>query len=241
MYRNNRPNSLSALRLQLAWTASAIYLLSVFPAHAEAPMRTDDASTMDKGGKKIEATFGREYWEKEGELLFGMSPARNLEVEIAASDSNDGSTQDKTIALGFGAKWVPYQNETGWSLGARLDYGHREVNETPAAFNYTEHDSSLTGLASYRFSGGQALHINLGVARTQALGERDTVGTWAIGYEFPVLDRLQFTLESFGEEHAPQHSAVGLRYEIVDGLKVSAAVGRGDIHSFGQVGMAWEF
>ena len=35
--------------------------------------------------------------------------------------------------------------------------------------------------------------------------------------------------------------AIGLRYEVFDGFKLSAAVGRGNDRSFGNLGVAWEF
>jgi len=37
------------------------------------------------------------------------------------------------------------------------------------------------------------------------------------------------------------HFAIGLRHEIIDGLKAYGAVGRGNDRSFGNIGFAWEF
>jgi len=85
------------------------------------------------------------------------------------------------------------------------------------------------------------VHLNLGTTRVKAQGDSDSVGTWGAGYEHPLAENLKLTAEIFGEEHAGPDKAVGLRYEIVEGLKVSGAVGRGNDRSFGQVGFSWEF
>jgi len=45
----------------------------------------------------------------------------------------------------------------------------------------------------------------------------------------------------YGEQRLRPDKAMGLRYEIAEGLKVSVAAGRGNGRTFGQVGMAWEF
>lgn len=212
-------------------------------AHAEGPMNVDDAGTLDKGGMKLEGVLSKDDRERGGELLFGFSFLENLKMEIGLARATDRATDPDSRArgVGFGAKWVPYQNETGWSLGARFDYGRTRINDRETPQKFTERSYSASALASYRLENGQVAHINLGAARTRAQGESDTVGTWGVGYEFPLLERLQLTVETFGEEHRRPDKALGLRYEIIDGLKVSGAVGRGNDRSFGQAGLAWEF
>ena len=100
---------------------------------------------------------------------------------------------------------------------------------------------SASALAPYRLTNGHSWHINLGAVRTRVQGNHDRLGTWGIGYEVSLLDRLQLTVETFGEKHSRPDKAIGLRYEIIDGFKVSGAVGRGNDRGFGQVGFAWEF
>ncbi len=222
--------------------ASATLLIAV-PAHAEGPMNVDDAGTLDKGGMKIESVLGKDDKTRGGELLFGFSFLDNLEMEVGVARATDHATDPDSSArgVGFGAKWVPYQNDTGWSLGARVDYGRTRIHDRETPQRFTERSWSVSGLASYRWEGGRVLHINLGSARTRAQGNTETLGTWGIGYEYPLCDKLQLTLETFGEEHSGPDKAIGLRYEILDGLKVSGALGRGNERSFGQVGLAWEF
>ena len=45
----------------------------------------------------------------------------------------------------------------------------------------------------------------------------------------------------YGEQRLRPDEALGLRYEIAEGLKVSVAAGRGNSRTCDQVGMAWEF
>ncbi|MHB1360811.1 MAG: hypothetical protein ACYCWC_14655 [Rhodocyclaceae bacterium] len=83
--------------------------------------------------------------------------------------------------------------------------------------------------------------MNLGSTRVKAQGESESLGIWGIGYEFPLMEKLQLTVEAFGAEHSRPDKAIGLRYEILEGLKVYASVGRGNVRSFGNLGVAWEF
>jgi hypothetical protein len=216
------------------------------PALAEGPMATDDAGTLDQGGMKIEAVLSRDDKARGSELVFGFGPIETVEVGLAFARATDRADNPSTKLRGtsIGIKWVPIQNkgdEGGWSLGASFGYGSTRVNERATPDKFTEKEFSLTGLASYRLENGQVLHMNLGAVRVKAQGERDTVGTWGVGYEFPLAESLQLTVEAFGEEHAGPDKAIGLRYEVFDGFKISAAVGRGNDRSFGQVGLAWEF
>ena len=87
----------------------------------------------------------------------------------------------------------------------------------------------------------QVLHLNAGHKTVRAQGARHRAATWAVGYEIPLTEQLQLTSEVYGEQRSRPDKAVGLRYAITDGLKASAAVGRGNGRTFSQVGMAWEF
>ncbi len=213
------------------------------PAMAEGPMATDDASTLDQGGMKVEAVLSRDDKARGGELVFGFGPIETVEVGLAFARATDRADDPSTKlrGTGIGIKWVPIQNDTGWSLGASFGYGSTRVDERSTPDKFTEKEHSLAGLASYRLANGQVLHLNLGAVRVKAQGESETVGTWNLGYEFPLAENLQLTVETFGEEHSRPDKAIGLRYEVFDGFKVSAAVGRGNDRSFGQVGLAWEF
>lgn len=229
-------------RLDCALIAATSLLLSSL-AYAEAPMNVDDAGTLDKGGMKLEAVWSKDDKTKGGGLLFGFSPIEKLEFEVALARAEDGSASPDTKLrdVGFGAKWVPYQNETGWSLGARFDYGRSRVTDYATPDQFTAREYAVSGLATYRFGNGQVAHLNLGATRLKAQGTADTAGTWGLGYEFPLRENLQLTAETFGMEHSRPDKALGLRYEISDGVKISGAIGRGSARSFGQVGIAWEF
>jgi hypothetical protein len=232
----------STLKYVLA-VASSAGLLATTPAIAEGPMATDDAGTLVPGGMKVEAVVSRDDKTRGSEIGFGYSPFEKVEIGLIFARESDRSDDPSTNinGTGFGIKWVPIQNDTGWSLGVSLGYGRAKVDVRAADNKFTEKEYALAGLATYRFVSGQVLHMNVGGARVKAEGESDTVGTWGIGYEFPLMERLQLTVEAFGAEHARPDKAIGLRYEVFDGFKVSGAVGRGNDRSFGQLGVAWEF
>lgn len=206
-------------------------------------MNTDDAGTLDVGGMKLETALSRDDKERGGELVFGFSPIENVEIGLSYARATDRGDDPSTKlrGTGIGIKWVPIQNDTGWSLGVSFGYGSTRVNERATPDKFTEKEYAITGLATYRLANGQVLHANVGSTRVKAQGASDDVGTWGIGYELPLIESLRLTVEAFGEEHSRSDKAVGLRYEIVDGLKLYGAVGRGNDRSFGNLGVAWEF
>ncbi len=212
-------------------------------ARADAPMQVDDAGTLDQGEMKLEAVWSKDARTRGGELLFGFSPLANLELEVALARARDGSASPATQlrGTGFGAKWVPYRNDIGWSLGARFDHGRTRVTDHGMPDRFTAREYALSGLASYHFSNGQAIHANLGAVRLKAQGSAETLGTWGVGYELPLRENLQLTAETLGTEHSRPDKALGLRYAVIEGLKLSGAIGRGNGRSFGQLGVAWEF
>lgn len=222
---------------------AALGLCTATPVLAEGPMATDDAGTLDVGGMKVEAVLGRDDKTRSAELGFGYGLIENVEIGLAFARETD-RTDDPSAKLrgtGIGIKWIPIQNDTGWSLGMSFGVGKTRVDDRFNAEKFTEKEYAIAGLATYRFENGQVLHLNLGSARVKAQGESETLGNWGIGYEFPLMEKLQLTVEAYGEEHSGPDKAIGLRYEILDGLKVYASVGRGNDRSFSQVGVAWEF
>lgn len=74
---------------------------------------------------------------------------------VGSLDKETGGVDNKLRGYGFGAKWVPYQNETGWSLGARFRYDHTHIRDKMADSQSTEKEYAVTGLASYRLTNGK--------------------------------------------------------------------------------------
>ncbi|OGA63563.1 MAG: hypothetical protein A2710_12750 [Burkholderiales bacterium RIFCSPHIGHO2_01_FULL_64_960] len=206
-------------------------------------MHTDDAGTLTQGAMKLEGVFGRDDKTRGAELLFGAGVAPQLEMEVSLARAKDTAMGASTTfhGHGWGVKWVPIQNETGWSVGARFDMGHTRVRDHATPQRFTERETALTALASYRLANAQVLHLNAGHKTVRAHGARHRAATWAVGYEIPLNEQLQLSSEVYGEHRSRPDTAVGLRYAITDGLKASAAVGRGNGRTFSQVGMAWEF
>lgn len=219
-----------------------LLLLSV-PAFAEPPMNVDDAGTLGQDGMKVEGAWRRDDKVRGAEFVFGFSPVEHLEVGVSVARDRDHADSPATRfkAVGVGLKWVPIQNDTGWSFGATLDFGRTRLTDYVTPDRHTEREIALNGLATWRAEAGNVAHLNLGATRVEAQGQSDTIGTWGAGYEHPLVENLKLTAEIFGEEHSRPDKAVGLRYQVVEGFKVSGAVGHGNGRRFGQVGFAWEF
>ncbi|MCV2217334.1 hypothetical protein [Thauera sp. Sel9] len=225
--RNCRLVSLLAVASALAATS--------MPVSAERPMAVDDAGTLERGGAKLEFGWSRDDALKGFEGAVGYGPIDNVEVELSFGRAKDRDESPDVTVRGVGAalKWVPLQAETGLSAGLKYEYGRERVSGEGIS-----RANALAGLASWAFEAGPRVHVNLGREWVRGDGHADF---WGVGADFPLSERLQFTIETFGEEHAGPDRQAGLRYEIADGVKVSGAVGRGNDRNIANVGVAWEF
>jgi len=210
---------------------------------AEPPMTVDDAGTLGQGGMKLEGAVGRDHKLRAADLVFGFAPIENLEVGLALTRGSDSEPDpaSRLRAAGLGIKWVPLQNEVGLSLGLSLAYGRERIDDRAADERFSAREHLASGLATYRFASGQVVHANLGGKRVESAGESATLATWGLGFEQPLSATLKLTAEVFGEEGAGPDKALGLRYTVFEGLKLSAALGRGNGRNFGQLGFSWEF
>lgn len=217
--------------------------LTARPVHAEPPMNVDDASTLGRGGMKIEAAWLRDDMARGPDLAFGYSPLDGLELALNAGLAHDHADHPstRTRAYGLSAKWVPWTADAGWSAGVSLNLGHARVHDRATPHRHTERNQAIVGLVSYVFEAGHKLHFNLGQERQRAGDRWDAGGLWGLGFEWAFSPGLQLTLESFGTSNGRPDKSLGLRYGVAEGFKISAAVGRGNDRGFGQAGFAWEF
>lgn len=205
-------------------------------AYAERPMNVDDASTLERGGAKLE--FG---WSRDGETsgwdgAAGLSPVDTLELEIGFGRSRDGNHSPASTlqGRGFAAKWIPLQRDRGLSAG--LKYAFEREKGTEVARMH-----ALNGLMTWAFAGSQLVHINLGREWADENGKRDGSNIWGLGVDLAVTPILRATAEVFGAEHSSPSRAIGLRYELFSGVNASGAIGRGKDGRIGNLGVAWEF
>lgn len=233
----------SFVRPSIAGCIALVGLSSALPAAAESPMHTDDAGALTQGAMKLEAVAFRDDKTRGIDLVVGAGVLPNLEIEAVLGRAKDKQWEPATTywGRGFGLKWVPLQNDIGWSAGGRLDWARTRVHDDVTPSRWTEREYAVSALATHRLANGQALHLNAGHKVVKAQGMRQSAATWAAGYEWPLVQALQLTAEIYGEQRLRPDKALGLRYEIAEGLKISAAAGRGNSRSFGQVGVAWEF
>lgn len=214
---------------------ATLSLCCTVPAFAERPMAVDDAGTLERGGAKLEFGWSRDDAVRGYEGAAGFGPIDNLEVEVGfgRAKDRDADPDAKIRAVGAAVKWVPLQSETGLSAGLKYEYGREKVSGEGTA-----RANSLAALATWAFEQGPRVHVNLG---REWVHNDENADFWGIGLDVPVTDRLDVVAETFGAEHSGPDRQVGLRYTIVDGLKVSGAVGRGNDRTIANMGVAWEF
>lgn len=201
-------------------------------AFAEAPMITDDAGTLDKGGKKIEGGFVKSGSERVYGLSGGFSPIDNVELGLSLQHARDRSIPASGHATGLSAKWVPLKSGI-FSAGAKLDYVRAKSGGT------SSNETTLTALGSARFESGYVLHANIG--RTNASGGGGHANNWSLGAEAPVAEKVQLTLDVYSSTGSDIGKQIGARWEVRKSFKLSAALGRYNSQSTAFTGFSWEF
>lgn len=220
-----------------------VFLLSataVSLAHAEGPMFTDDAGTLDPGRQKLEFVWQKDAATRQPSLTWGISPLENIEVGLTAGHSTEKNSTQTSNTQALSVKWVPLQADQGWSAGVRLDWSRETVQDLGQP-DVPTYGQGLTLLGTYRYETGNTWHMNLGRSLNRTGAERTRPNVWALGYEHPLTESWVATAEIHRETDLRPDKALGLRYEIQEGLKLSGAWGRGNDRSFGQIGLAWEY
>ena len=211
-------------------------------ALAERPMTVDDAGTLPLGGAKVELGWSKDDHVKGFEAAVGYGPIDNVEVELSVGRAKDDDVSPDQTFEGIGAavKWVPLQQETGPSVGLKFEWGREDASDD-ADLDETADAVAVIALFGWGLESGQTLHLNLSREWVEVDDETEADNGWGIGTAYPVTDELAVTAEVFGSLYHAPDKALGLRYEIIEGLKVSGAAGRGSGRSFANVGVAWEF
>ncbi len=199
---------------------------------AEAPMITDDAGTMDRGGKKIEGGFAKSGSERTYGLIAGFAPIDNVELGLGLQHARAGSIPASGNATSLSTKWIPLKSGI-FSAGVKLDVVHAKSGGASA------NETTLTALGTARFEAGYVLHANIG--RTNASGGGGHANNWAIGGEMPVADKVQLTADLYSSTGSDIGKQIGLRWEMQKGLKLCAALGRYNTQSTAFAGFSWEF
>ncbi|MFN4148642.1 MAG: hypothetical protein ACK4E4_03730 [Rhodocyclaceae bacterium] len=222
-----------------------IALAAPYTAFAERPMWVDDAGTLDEGGAKLEGGWSRDGRMRGWDGAAGFAPVEHLELEIDFATARDHATAPTTELRdhGFSLKWVPVQQDEGLSAGLRFAIGWGRSDDQLGTLEKS-HGQELRGLLTWGFATGQRLHVNLGLAWEKAVGVRTAMSLWGIGFDQPLGKKLSLTLEEHGVTNSGASrpdKQIGLRWEVVDGVKLSIAGGSGNDRSFAQAGIAWEF
>lgn len=227
--------------------AIATALAAAAPAaHAARPFNTDDARIVDPGGYQIESfvkvqrgTKATEYW---------FLPAHNfggaldrLEFTLGGNvvrSSDDGNSnlivgQVKTLlkpleANGIGFAFTLGVNRFKPGAGGAVDTGPLDLAITGAddpKSTKLRYNPFFNGISSVSVLDDAAVfHFNGGAAR-DTVGNQ-TSGTWGVGAEIRINDRVFGIAEGYGQSDAKPAYQAGIRFWAIPGSwQVDGTVG----------------
>ena len=210
------------MRLIVPFAAVAAAVCAPF-AHAARPFVTDDARVVDEGGYQIETFVKRQRRFHENEFWFlpAHNPAGHVEFTLGGTwvDSvTDGNSraviaQAKTLL-------VPLRPN---AAGYALTLGVTRLRRT--APTRTETNPYVNGIGSFSFADdATVMHVNLGARRDEGAGLNR--GTWGLGAEIRLHERLFGIVETYGERGEKPTRHLGLRYWVVPNrVQIDATLG----------------
>lgn len=221
---------------------SAVLALCATPALADRPMAVTTVDAPEAGEAKLEFGWDKNDDERGFGLTAGFAPIDGLELEAEFGRSRDGDTSPATRAAGIGisAKWLPLRPAKGLSAGVLAELARERTDDR---HHPREHATvyGVSAIAGWRFESEQSIHLNLGREWVRESGDVEGVNTWGVAFIQPVGESLEVIAEFYGAEESRPDRQIGLRYEVVEGVKLSGAVGRGNDRSIANVGVTWEF
>jgi hypothetical protein len=195
-----------------------VHILALFSAalpaasHAARPFVTDDARVVDPGHYQIETFVKRQR--SFGEHEFWFLPAHNPSerVELTLGGAWVGSSLDgNSRALIAQAKTLLKPLQTN-GAGYAVTLGVIRLSPDGPASGAT--DPYLNGIGSFSFAqDAVVIHTNAGARRDAGAGL--TRGTWGIGAEIRLMERLFGIAETYGERGEKPTRHVGLRLWVV--------------------------
>jgi len=186
-------------------------LLATGPVHAARPLVTDDARTVDAHACQVESWIrdnrgSKEYW-----ALPACNFTGNLELTLGGAKTRDPAGTETTDVL-LQAKTLFKPLETnGYGIGFAAGYNARPADnpERKLLGNPYFYVPISFSLKDDLF----VLHTNLGARHARDQGR--TLGTWGIGSETKLSDRVFIIAETYGETRGNPSYQIGVRYWIV--------------------------
>jgi hypothetical protein len=181
-------------------------------AHAARPFVTDDARIVDDGGYQLEtfvkqqrAFDGQEFW-----FLPAANPFGRVELTLGGIWVKSAPDGDSRSAIAQ-AKTLIKPLETN-GVGFALTIGVQRL--IPSGPESAETDPYVNGIGSFSLADDAVvIHTNLGARRDAGAGL--TRGTWGLGAEIRLHERLFGIVETYGERGQQPTRHLGLRIWVV--------------------------
>lgn len=187
----------------------AILLICSGAGHAARPFVTDDARTVDPGGCQLESFVKLQQRTRESEFWFlpACNPLGNLEMTVGATNLSHTPNPSRSLILQGKTLLKPLRTN---DFGLALTVG---TQQTVPAIPLMRWSPYLNLIASFSFLDDKVvLHTNAGSLRDGPASR--TRGTWGLGSEIAMSERLYAIAESYGQEGDRPSKQVGFRYWI---------------------------
>jgi hypothetical protein len=180
-------------------------------AQAARPFVTDDARIVDEGGYQIESFVKHQRAFKEDEFWFlpAHNPFGRVELTLGGYWVNSSPDNDSRAVIAQAKTLIKPLEPNG--LGFAVTVGVARLSPSGAS---AETDPYFNGFSSFSIADDAVvIHANLGARRDA--GADLTRGTWGLGAEIRMHERLYGIVETYGERGQQATRHLGLRIWVV--------------------------
>lgn len=190
------------------------------PALADAPLATETADSLERGGCQLEAAEARgrsggRPTSRSRTAMLGCGVGLESQAALIHSHTRLDGSREQALRLSGKTSFVaPEAGRAGWGLA----YSVESVKAQGSGWHAETFD--LVGLCTRELAAGLLVHANLGHRRSRSARQGSTL--WSVGVEH--VDAVTLAADVFGDDRNRPGVSAGAGFDIGHGLSVNATL-----------------
>lgn len=205
-------------------------------AWAGRPFVTEDAGVIARGNCELEASYAHLFATADSPrgrnrtLQVACGVGGRTQLTLAGRLTHEDDERLQGVAIVGKTRLHPVADDDGvpqWAVAWTLDGGKTRTR----SFGRGGHAATL--VYTRPFGAAASIHANLGWSRDTTADRSST--TWGLAYERKLRESFDAGVEVFGDDREPAFAAAVMRWTVIDGLMLDAALARQVSHPRGKV------
>ncbi|MDO9073306.1 MAG: hypothetical protein Q7U73_08565 [Rubrivivax sp.] len=192
------------------------------PALAGAPLVTETADSLERGGCELEAAVARERSSglptlRSSTAILGCGVGAESQAALIHTQARFDGSREQALRLAAKTTFVaPQPGGAGWGLAYAV-----ETVKAPGS-GWRSETVDVLGLYTRELSPGLLVHANLGHSHSRSRSARQGSTLWSLGVEH--IDTVTLAADIFGDDRSRPGVSAGVGFGIGGGFSVNATL-----------------